>query len=74
LRPAQANSSQDLISKITRAKWTRGVAHAVECLLWKFKALNSNPGPTGKKKERKEGRQGERAREKKKRKKENHRS
>jgi hypothetical protein len=36
-RTAQANSSQDLISKITRAKWTRGVAQAVEHLLCKNK-------------------------------------
>jgi hypothetical protein len=30
----QANSSGD-VSKITRAKWTEGVAQAVECLLYK---------------------------------------
>jgi hypothetical protein len=34
------------ISKITRAKWTGGVAQAVERLLCKCKALSSNPGPT----------------------------
>jgi hypothetical protein len=33
------------ISKITRAKWTGGVAHAVESLLCKHKALSSNPSP-----------------------------
>jgi hypothetical protein len=33
------------ISKISRAKWTGGVAQAVECLLCKHKALNSNPVP-----------------------------
>jgi hypothetical protein len=30
------------ISKISRAKWTAGVAQAVECLLCKCKALSSN--------------------------------
>jgi hypothetical protein len=29
-RPAQANGSQDPISKITRAQWTGGVAQAVD--------------------------------------------
>jgi hypothetical protein len=43
LRPAQANSSQDPISKITREKWTGGVAQAVEYLYCKHKALSSNP-------------------------------
>jgi hypothetical protein len=43
LRPAWANSSQDPISKITRAKWTGGVTQAVELLLCKSKALSSNP-------------------------------
>jgi hypothetical protein len=42
------NSSQDPIFKITRAKWTGGVAQAVECLLCKLKALSSNPNPTKK--------------------------
>jgi hypothetical protein len=37
LRPAWANSSQDPISKITRAKWTGGVAQAMEYLLCKCK-------------------------------------
>jgi hypothetical protein len=32
-RPAQVNSSQDPIFKITRVKWTAGMAQAVECLL-----------------------------------------
>jgi hypothetical protein len=32
LRPEQANSSKDPISKITRAKWTAGVAQAVPTL------------------------------------------
>jgi hypothetical protein len=30
LMPAQANTSQDPISKVTTAKWTGGVAQAVE--------------------------------------------
>jgi hypothetical protein len=33
LRPAQENSSQDPISKVTRAKWTLGLAQELECLL-----------------------------------------
>jgi hypothetical protein len=46
-RPVQANSSRDPISKITRAKWTGGMAQVVECLLfktllWKHEALSSN--------------------------------
>jgi hypothetical protein len=45
-RPARANSSQNRISKITREKWTRGVAQAVECLFCKHEALSSNPSPT----------------------------
>jgi hypothetical protein len=36
-------------SKVTRAKWTADVAQVVECLLCKFIALSSNPGPTNKK-------------------------
>jgi hypothetical protein len=34
------------ISKITRAKWTGGVTQAIEHLLCKHKALNSNLSPT----------------------------
>jgi hypothetical protein len=49
-RPAWANSLQDLISKITRTKWTEGVAQAVEHLLCKHKALSSNSSPTKEKK------------------------
>jgi hypothetical protein len=45
-RPAWANSSQNPISKIIRTKWTGGVAQAVEFLLCKCEALNSNPNPT----------------------------
>jgi hypothetical protein len=33
-RPTQANICETPISKITRAKWTGGVAQAVEWLLW----------------------------------------
>jgi hypothetical protein len=44
-RTAQANSSQDPISKITIAKWTVGVAQAVACLLFKCKAPSSNSNP-----------------------------
>jgi hypothetical protein len=52
LRPAQANTSQDPMSKITRAKRTRGVAQVVECLLCKCKALSTNPSPTKKKRKK----------------------
>jgi hypothetical protein len=48
LRPVQPNSSWATISKITRAKWTRGVAQMVECLLCNCKAKSSNPRPTKK--------------------------
>jgi hypothetical protein len=46
------------ISRITRAKWTGGLAQAVgcllcKCLLFKCKALSSNPSPIKKKKEKK---------------------
>jgi hypothetical protein len=34
------------ISKITRAKWTRGVAQEVGHLLCKHKDLSANPNPT----------------------------
>jgi hypothetical protein len=37
------------ISKITRAKWTGGVAQAVEHLLYKHEALSSKPSPIKKK-------------------------
>jgi hypothetical protein len=44
------------ISKVTRAKWTGSVAQPVECLLFKFEALSSNPFPPKRiiKKEQKE--------------------
>jgi hypothetical protein len=41
---------QDPTSKITRTKWSRGVAQVVEHLLYKCEALSSNPNPMGKKK------------------------
>jgi hypothetical protein len=42
--PAQANSLLDPeLQKITRAKWTRDKAQAVECLLYKHETLSSNP-------------------------------
>jgi hypothetical protein len=50
INSSRANSSQDPISKITRAKWTEGVIQAVKCLLCKHEALSSNPNPTKKKK------------------------
>jgi hypothetical protein len=46
LRPAQANSLQDSISKITRAKWTGDVAQAIGRLLCNQKALSPNPSTT----------------------------
>jgi hypothetical protein len=45
LRPAQANSSQDSISKITIEKWAGGVTQVIENLLCKHKAPSSNPSP-----------------------------
>jgi hypothetical protein len=33
------------ISKITRAKWTGGMVHVVECLLCKHDVLSSNSSP-----------------------------
>jgi hypothetical protein len=36
--------------KLICAKWTGGVAHAVECLLCKCQALSTNHSPTKKKK------------------------
>jgi hypothetical protein len=37
---------QDWLGKITRAKWTGGVAQAKEDLFCKCKALSSNPSTT----------------------------
>jgi hypothetical protein len=50
LRPDWANSLKNFISKITRAKWTGGMAQAIECLLCKCKALSSNTSSTKKRK------------------------
>jgi hypothetical protein len=49
LRTTWANSLQDPISKITRAKWARGMVQVVESLLCKYEALSSNPSLTKKK-------------------------
>jgi hypothetical protein len=54
LRPAQANSLQDLFSNIARAKWTGGVTQVLESLLCKCKTLGSNSSPAKKKERRKE--------------------
>jgi Zn ribbon nucleic-acid-binding protein len=51
LIPVGENSSKDHSSKITRAKWTRDVAQAVECLFCKHEDY-SNPSPTTKKKKK----------------------
>jgi hypothetical protein len=45
-RSAWANSSQDSISKMARAKWTEGVAQEVEYWFCKCETLSSNPSPT----------------------------
>jgi hypothetical protein len=44
-RTAWANSLADHIAKITRVKWTGGVAQAVECLLCKCEARSSSSSP-----------------------------
>jgi hypothetical protein len=49
LRPAQANSFQGLIFKITRTKCTGNVTQAIEHLLCKREAVSSNPSSTKKK-------------------------
>jgi hypothetical protein len=49
LGPAQEDTSQDPIFKITRAKRTEGVAQAIEYLLCKCEAPSSNPSSTEKK-------------------------
>jgi hypothetical protein len=48
LRPDQENSLRDPISKIIRAKWTGGMAQAVECLLWKYKPQSHQKEQKGK--------------------------
>jgi hypothetical protein len=57
--------SQDPISKITRVKWTGGVAQVIEHLLCKCKVLRSNSSPF-KKKDRKKEREREKGRKKRK--------
>jgi hypothetical protein len=52
-RPAQAKSSQEPISKLSKEKWTGGVAEVIKCLLWKYKTLSLNHSPTKKKKKKK---------------------
>jgi hypothetical protein len=46
MRPAHANSSQDIFFKITKAKWIGGQVQVVQCLLCKCKALSSNLSST----------------------------
>jgi hypothetical protein len=45
LRPAQANSLWDPISKRTTVKWTGGVTQVVACLLYKHEVLSPSPSP-----------------------------
>jgi hypothetical protein len=59
LKSALANSLQDLISKITRTKWTGDVAQVVVCLLCNCEVLSSNPSLTKKKKSHQTNRQQE---------------
>jgi hypothetical protein len=42
-RPAWANTLRNSISKITREKWTTGMASAAQCLPSKHETLSSNP-------------------------------
>jgi hypothetical protein len=49
-RPAQANSSWDPTCKITKTKWTKGVAQVVGHLLYKRETLSSNPSQIKKEK------------------------
>jgi hypothetical protein len=41
-RPAWQIVCETPISKLTRIKWTGGMAQALQCLLWKHKILSSN--------------------------------
>jgi hypothetical protein len=52
-RPAQANNSKDIISEITRAKWTGGVAQVVREPALQVQRRVQNPSPTKKKKKKK---------------------
>jgi hypothetical protein len=49
-RIEETNSWRDSISKITRAKWAGGIAHAIKYLLCKCEALSSKPQSHPKKK------------------------
>jgi hypothetical protein len=51
------------ISKITRTKWTGGVAQTIEGLLCKYEVLGSNPNPTKKRKKKKKEKEREEKRE-----------
>jgi hypothetical protein len=42
-QPRTNNSQDPPISKLTRAKWTGGVAQVVEHLLYTYKVSSSNP-------------------------------
>jgi hypothetical protein len=46
LRPAWGNGLRDSIFKITKAKWTGGMAQVVEHLLCKHEALSLKAIPT----------------------------
>jgi hypothetical protein len=59
LRQAWANSSRTSIFKVTKEKWTGGVAAAIGCLLCKCKALSSNSSPTKKVREKERERERE---------------
>jgi hypothetical protein len=48
LRPLKENSSQDPVSKVTRVKWTGGMAQGVQHVFCKHGTLSSNPSPTKK--------------------------
>jgi hypothetical protein len=49
-QPRQIVWLRSHFQKITRAKWTGRMTQVVECLLWKYKVLSSNPSPPRKKK------------------------
>jgi hypothetical protein len=50
---ASHTNTQDLIYKISKAKWTGVMAKVVERLLCKHRVLSSNPSTTQKKEENK---------------------
>jgi hypothetical protein len=49
----EVNPDKQFVSKITRAKWTGGMAQAIELLL--FKDLSSNPSHIKKKRSNRRG-------------------